>query len=314
MSRQVPGYPQFKAEEDCDALAKAMKGWGCDKKALIKIIANRPSAYLSGLKAIYKGMYGKDLIDELKSETSGDFEDAIVAKFSDQIEFACINLRKAMKGAGTDEDALIEVIASLNNSQLKQVIVKYKEMYGKELEATVKGEVHGDFEKILVSLLQCNRSENKKPVKADCEKKAKELYDAGEGKWGTDESVFNKIFATASKEEITLISQCYHKLTGKTILQAIDNEFSGNLKKIYRTIVYALISPPEYFATRIYDATKGLGTRDYALIRVIVGRDDIDMPQIKQLYKQLYGKDVIDVIKSECSGAYKDFLVELADH
>ena len=26
MSRSVPGFPQFKAEEDCEALQKAMKG------------------------------------------------------------------------------------------------------------------------------------------------------------------------------------------------------------------------------------------------------------------------------------------------
>ncbi|MCQ2821735.1 MAG: hypothetical protein MJ252_31135 [archaeon] len=160
-------------------------------------------------------------------------------------------------------------MASRTNSQLKAIIQRYKEMYGKSLEDAVISETSGDLKKILVSLLQCNRSENTKPNEADMEAKAKQLYEAGEGKCkfifilfflgGTDESVFNRIFATASPKEMLSIAKHYHKLRNKTILDAIDAEFSGNMKKIYRTIVYALISPSEYFATRVMDACKGLG-------------------------------------------------------
>ena len=50
------------------------------------------------------------------------------------------------------------------------------------------------------------------------------------------------------------------------------------------------------------------------LIRVLVNRDEIDMPQIKQYYKQLYGKDMLDDIKNDTSGDYKKLLVELAGH
>ena len=43
--------------------------------------------------------------------------------------------------------------------------------------------------------------------------------------------------------EFVLIAKSYHKLTGHTILQAIDNEFSGDTKKLLKAIVYAVISP-----------------------------------------------------------------------
>ena len=301
-------------EADCEALMKAMKGWGTDDAALIKIIANRTNAYRQQLKVTYKSMYGRDLVDELKSETSGNFEDAIVALFYTPVDYDCYSLMKAMKGAGTNEDTLTEIIASRSNSQLKTIIARYKEIYGKDLEKQVASEVSGDYKKILISLLQCNRSENKNPDPAVCEQKAKDLYAAGEGKWGTDESVFNKIFATASPAELLQIAKYYHAQTKRTILQAIDAEFSGKMKQIYRAVVYALISPSEYFATRVDDACRGLGTRDAALIRVVVTRDEIDMPQIKAIYKKLYNKDMIDTIKSECSGSYKKLLVELADH
>ncbi len=110
--------------------------------------------------------------------------------------------------------------------------------------------------------------------------------------------------------ELVGISKAYHKITGHTILEAINKEFSGHV----HSIVYAIISPSEYFATRVEKAIKGWGTNDNLLIRILVTRDEIDMPQIKQYYKQLYGRDMLEAIKGDCSGAYRDLLIELAAH
>ena len=301
-------------EKDAETLRNAMKGLGTDEAAIIKVIANRNNAQRQKIKSAYKTAYGRDLIDDLKSELKGNFEDAVVALFEPPVEYDVDQLRKAMKGAGTDEDTLIEIIASRPNWLLKQIKDKYQEKYNKSLEDAIAGEVGGDLKRLLTSLLQCNRSENAHPNDAECQKKAKELFDAGEGKWGTDESVFNKIFTLSSPMELALISRHYHKLSGKTILEAIKKEFSGDMQKLLTTIVYAIISPSEYFATRVNKAIKGWGTNDNLLIRVLVTRDEIDMPQIKQYYKQLYGKDMLADIKSDCSGDYQKLLIELAGH
>ena len=301
-------------DKDAETLRNAMKGMGTDEAAIIKVIANRNNAQRQKIKSAYKTAYGRDLIDDLKSELKGNFEDAVVALFEPPVEYDVDQLRKAMKGAGTDEDTLIEIIASRPNWLLKQIKDKYQEKYKKSLEDAIAGEVGGDLKRLLTSLLQCNRSENAHPNDADCQKKAKELFDAGEGKWGTDESVFNKIFTLSSPMELALISRHYHKLSGKTILDAIKKEFSGDMQKLLTTIVYAIISPSEYFATRVNKAIKGWGTNDNLLIRVLVTRDEIDMPQIKQYYKQLYGKDMLADIKSDCSGDYQKLLIELAGH
>ena len=302
------------AEKDAEALRNAMKGIGTDEAAIIKIIANRTNAQRQQIKQAYKTAFGRDLVADLKSELHGNFEDATVALFDTPIEYDVNQLKKAMKGAGTDEDTLIEIIASRPNWMLKQIKEEYKKKYGKELEKDIESETGGDLRRLLVSLLQCNRSENAHPNDAECQKKAKELYDAGEGKWGTDESVFNKIFTLSSPMELCLIAKHYHKLTGRTILQAIEKEFSGDMKKLLTSIVYAIISPSEYFATRVNKAVRGWGTNDNLLIRVLVTRDEIDMPQIKQYYKQLYGKDMLADIKSDCSGDYQKLLIELAGH
>ena len=62
------------------------------------------------------------------------------------------------------------------------------------------------------------------------------------------------------------------------------------------------------------DAIKGFGTKDTLLIRILTSRDEIDMPQIKQYYKQLYGKDMIEDIKDDIKGDYQKLMVELCSH
>ena len=301
-------------EKDAEALRNAMKGAGTDEDAIIKLVANRTNAQRQKIKLLYKSSFGRDLVEDLKKELSGNFEDAVVALFYEPIEYDCHQLRKAMKGLGTDEDTLIEIIATRPNWMIKAINQKYEEIFKRNLQKDVESETSGTFKRLLISLLQGNRSENTKPDMAECEKCAKELYEAGEKNWGTDESVFNKIFVVKSPLEFAQICRCYHKLTGHTILQAIDKEFSGDSKKLLTAIVYAVISPSEYFATRVNKAVKGWGTNDNLLIRVLVTRDEIDMPQIKQYYKQLYGKDMLEDVKNDTSGDYKKLLIELAGH
>jgi annexin A7/11 len=301
-------------QADAEALRKAMKGFGTDEAALIKICANRSNQQRQAIKAAYKAAFGRDLIEDLKSELHGKFEDAMIALFTEPIEYDADQLRAGMKGMGTNEDTLIEIIASRTPQVLRLVKEKYKQKYKRDLEEDVKKETHGTLQHLLISLLQCSRSVNTNPNPNQMAAIAQEIYKAGEAKLGTDESVFNKYFCTLSPHELAVMAQQYHKITGHTILDAIDKEFHGDSKKALKTIVYATLSPSEYFATRVNDAIKGWGTQDHLLIRILITRDEIDMPRIKQYYKQLYGKDMVQAIKSDISGDYQKLMIELCDH
>ena len=301
------------AQADADALKKAFKGIGCDKKTIIDITVNRNNAQRLQIREAYKASYGRDLMKDFKSELHNHLEDAVLALYTDPIEYDADELRAAMKGLGTNEDTLIEIIASRPPHVLKAIIAKFKEKFDRDLEKDVKSETSGTLRKLLIALLQCGRGTNTNPNQAQCAEIAQEIYKAGEKKLGTDESVFNKYFCTLSPHELAAVSREYHKLSGHTILQAIDKEFHGDSKKTLRTIVYATLSPSEYFATRVNDAVKGLGTKDHLLIRVLVSRSEIDMPQIKQYYKQLYGKDMVADIKGDISGEYQNLMVQLVN-
>ena len=303
----------FDPKADADILKNAMKGLGNDKEAIINLASSRSNQQRLQIREAYKASYGTDLISDLKSELSGHLKDTLIAMFYHPIDYDCLSLRAAMKGLGTDEDTLIEIIATRPGYMIKQMIERYPTIVeGRNLVEDIKSETSGAFRRLLVSLLQGSRSDNTSPDIEECEKMAKELYEAGEKKWGTDDSVFNKIFSLRSPMEIACISRAYHKLTGHTILQAINNEFSGDIKKLLTAVVYAVISPSEFFATKVNKAIKGLGTNDKLLIRIMVTRNEIDMPYIRQYYKQLFKKDMIDDIKGDTSGDYRKLILKLA--
>ena len=314
MQPNIPQINQKKVDEDAAALRKAMKGIGTDEKAIIKIIANRTNRERLAMIESFKRQFNRDLIKDLKSELSGKFEDATLALFKDPIEYDCYSLNKAMKGAGTNEDTLIEILASRPNYYINQIKERYKILFGKTLEEHLSSELSGDLKKVMLTLTSAQRSTNVNPDRNDCTNKVEQLYKAGEKRLGTDEKVFYDILTRASPEEIKLMNEIYTQKYKHGLLKAIEEEFSGDLKKLLKTMIYVSLDPSEYFATRINHAIKGAGTKDALLIRILVTRDELDMPQIKAAYKRLYNKDMVQAIEKDTSGDYKKLLVELSSH
>ena len=301
-------------EGDLENLKKAMEGFGTDEDTLIKIIANRTTSQRLKIKEEWKKKYGTDLIEELKKELHGKFEEASVALFSEPIDYDCDSLRGAMGGLGTSEDTLIEIISSRPQEVLKQIKERYQQKFNRDLIEDIKKETHGTLQNVLTTLLQCKRSTNKNPNSKEISKFAQEIYDAGEAKIGHDSSIFNKYLTTLSPIELVCLNQEYNFIAKHTILDAIDKEFVGNSKKAFRALVYATLLPSEYFATRVNEAVKGIGTKDHLLMRVLISRDEIDMPKIKECYKKLYGKSMLEAIKDDISGNYRKLMLELCHH
>lgn len=65
------------------------------------------------------------------------------------------------QGLGTDEQALVEVLCTRTNAQIKAFTAAYKTLYNKDLEKDIVGDTSGHFQRMLVALLQANRDESK---------------------------------------------------------------------------------------------------------------------------------------------------------
>ena len=305
------GTSNFDPEADCVVLRNAVHGWGTDEKAIINVIVNRNAEQRAEIRRTYKACFGKDLIKRLKEDTSGNFKDIICAMFMTPAEYDAYCLYRAMKGLGTDEGALIEIIGTRNCQQLQEIKDIFEKEYKNSLENWIVGDTSFNFKLLLVALLQCNRSNNSTPDINKCQADAQALYKAGEGRLGTDEATFIRILANRSAAEVACINQCYTKMRGKGILHAIDSNFSGDIKKLLQTVVGGLLDLHGYFAMRIREAVRGLGTNNAKLVRVIVSRCEIDLPQIKDAYRKIYNRDLLKDVRDDTSGYYRQILTGL---
>ena len=96
---------------------------------------------------------------------------------------------------------------------------------------------------------------------------------------------------------------------GFTILQGIDNEYSGDTKKRLSQFIFAVLSPSEYFATKVNKAVKKKNEK--AIMRIITTRHEIDMEDIKGYYLKLYGKEMTNDLKSNFSGDFYNLLAKM---
>ena len=294
-----------------EILRNACQGAGTNEDDIVRVIASTTNPERALIRRLYTQKYNEDLVSRLQSELSGDFKDAAVGSFMTPTEYDAYCLNGAMKGLGTKEGVLTEIIGSRTPQELQAIKQVYAANYGETLDNAVAGDTSGDYQKLLLALLQCQRSQSPMADPNGCAADAAALYQAGEGKWGTDEATFTRIFATRSPADIALINQNYRQHAGKGLLGAIDSEFSGDTKELLDTIVRSNVDPYGFYAGRIHDSVSGAGTNDSRLIRNVCARHAVDLPLIKQAYVRDYGTDMLQDIQTDTSGHYRQVLSSL---
>ncbi|KAJ9601463.1 hypothetical protein L9F63_000380, partial [Diploptera punctata] len=287
----------FNAADDGMALRAAMKGFGTDEQAIIDILSKRSNSQRQQISKFFTEEYGRDLIDDLKSELGGHFEEVIIALMIPPAEYLCKQLHKAMEGMGTDEHTLIEILCSKSNKEVKDIVEAYERLYDRPLAEHMCSETSGDFRRFLTLIVTGVRDDySVDPDRA--RESAEQLHAAGELKVGTDEEVFNRIMAHESFPQLKLIFEEYKNVSGRTIEQALEEEISGELLEGMLAVVECVQSPPAFFANRLHKSMAGGGTDDVTLIRIIVSRSEIDLGSIKQEYERIYDKTLESAVRA----------------
>lgn len=293
----------FDASTDAAALRKAMKGFGTDEDAIINVLCRRSSAQRMEIMKAYKTGYGKDLLSDIKKETSNNFQRLLLALLTPMIQYYCQELSEAMRGEGTDEDALIEILCGgLPNRIIHTIVAEYKRLYGQHLEQALKSETSFSFKRLLVSCLTGSRDESTITDVNAARADAQLLVTAGVGRWGTDESEFNRILCTRNFAQLKLIAREYETLTGHTLEKDIKKEFSGDIEDGLVAVLRCALDRSEFFAKCLHKSVAGLGTDDRALIRLCVTRCEIDLMDIKEAYERKYKESLKAAIKGDTSG------------
>lgn len=307
----VRDAPSFDPLRDAEVLRKAMKGFGTDEQAIIDCLGSRSNKQRQQIMLSFKTAYGKDLIKDLKSELSGNFERTVLAMMKTPVLFDVHEIKDAIKGAGTDEACLIEILASRSNNHIKEISRAYKMEHKKTLEEAIRSDTSGHFQRLLISLSQGNRDESTSVNMSLVQSDAQALYAAGESRLGTDESKFNAILCTRSQTHLKAVFNEYQRMCNRDIEKSICREMSGDLESGMLAVVKCMKNTPAFFAERLHKAMKGAGTKDRTLIRIMVSRSEVDLLDIRQEYKRMYGKSLYTDITSDTSGDYRKILLKL---
>uniref|UniRef100_A0A8C7THH1 Annexin n=1 Tax=Oncorhynchus mykiss TaxID=8022 RepID=A0A8C7THH1_ONCMY len=208
---------------------------------------------------------------------------------------------------GTDEAAVIEVLARRTIAQRQRIKEAYKLTVGKDLADDLQGELTGNTEKVVLGLLMIAPKYDAYELRTAI----KDIYEAGEACWGTDEVKFLTVLCVRNRNHLLRVFEEYQKISGRDIEDSIKREMSGSLEDVFLAIVKCLRNKPAFFAERLYKSMKGLGTTDSVLIRIMVARAEIDMLDIKTEFSKAYGKTLHSFINGDSSGDYRKILLEL---
>ncbi|KAH6961213.1 hypothetical protein HG530_005001 [Fusarium avenaceum] len=216
-------------------------------------------------------------------------------------------LRKAMKGFGTDEKALISILANKDPLQIQAISDAFKQRHRRSLVADIQSETSSWFEKALVSLARG-------PLLSDVHA----LHDAMSGP-GTKEVVLNDVLLGRSNADLNAIKSAYHHTFHDRLEDVVKGDLSFKTERHFMIVLGATraedaapVDPRQVDddIMQIYKATEGkMGTDEILVCSILSTRNDNQIRAISHGYKQKFNKDLEKVIKSEFSGHMQDALL-----
>uniref|UniRef100_A0A672S7U2 Annexin n=1 Tax=Sinocyclocheilus grahami TaxID=75366 RepID=A0A672S7U2_SINGR len=175
----------------------------------------------------------QELDASLKKVLSGDLQSLILGLMMIPEQFEAHRLRKAMEGAGTDEETLLEMLCTRTPQQLSDIRAAYSQEYKRDLEKDLISETSGDFSKLIEALLK--KENGPGIIDQDIASLSEELKNK---KPATD--IWIKILTTRNPDYLRIVLEKLEFEKGQTVEDTLEGHFkgvlSGDLKKGLKTL------------------------------------------------------------------------------
>ncbi|OBS73629.1 hypothetical protein A6R68_15832, partial [Neotoma lepida] len=233
-----------------------------------------------------------DLITDLKEQLSSHFKEVMVGLMYPPPSYDAHELWHAMKGAGTDENCLIEILASRTNGEIFQMREAYCLQYNNNLQEDIYSETSGHFRDTLMNLVQV-------------------LWEACQQKTGEHKTMLQMILCNKSYPQLWLVFQEFQNISGQDLVNAINDCYDGYFQELLVAIVRCVQDKATYFAYKLYRAIHDFGFHNKTVIRILIARSEIDLMTIRKRYKEGFGKSLFHDIKNFASGHYEKALLAI---
>uniref|UniRef100_A0A803T4Y0 Annexin A10 n=1 Tax=Anolis carolinensis TaxID=28377 RepID=A0A803T4Y0_ANOCA len=278
--------PSFDPVMDAQMLGGALQGMECNKDVLIDILTQRCNAQRLMIAEAYRNMYGKDLLMDLKESLSHHFKEVMVGLMYPPATYDAHELWHAMKGAGTDENCLIDILASRSNGEIFQMKEAYL-MRNYHYFPTQKG--YAD------------------PAMAAQD--AMVLWEACQQKTGEHKNMLQMILCNKSYQQLWMVFQEFQNISGQDIVEAINECYDGYFQELLLDKI--LCRQQKYTTFKYFIYFQDLGFHNKTVIRILIARSEIDLMTIRQRYKERYGKSLFHDINHFSSGHYETALLAI---
>lgn len=302
----------FDPARDAARIDTAIKTKGVDEQTVIDILTKRSSEQRKEIAFEYERYAKKDLAVALKGALSGSLEALMLGLLKGTAEYDATELKASMKGLGTDEETLIEIVCSRSTEEMLTIKKVYRDMFKKELEKDVAGDTSGNFAKLLLALVQTKRDEPSNVVDYEkIDEDARALYEAGVKRKGTDVITWINIMSQRSVPHLQKVFERYKSYSPYDMKESIRKEVKGDLEKSFLTLVECFENRQLYFANRLSEAMKSKGAKEKVLTRIMVSRCEVDLMKVRTEFKRQYKRSLYQTIAEHTKGDYQKALLSL---
>ena len=289
-----------------------MKGFGTNETQLIRILSKPDPNQMRLLVHTYNTRLSRNLEKDIKSETSGHFEDGLLALVRGPLATDVHLLHRAIRGLGTKESYLNDILLCRSNADIRAIKDLYQRTHNRSLISDVKGDLSFKTEELFTMALAATRAEESAPFDpAGIERDVHDFYAATAGRAGTDQLTVCRILTSRSNGQIRAIAQQYAARHHNPLSTVIAREFSGHMKDALLLIVGRAEDRAMTDAVQLEETMKGVGTKDELLVQRVIrvhwDREACD--QVKRAYRYKYQKDLTSRIRGEVSGHVESLLV-----
>ncbi|GJQ95855.1 annexin D2-like protein [Tanacetum coccineum] len=287
--------------EDCEQLRKAFAGWGTNEALIIQILAHRDGAQRKKIHETYSQTYGEDLLKDLDSELSNDFQRAVLLWTLEPAERDAYLANEATKKLTASNWVIMEIACTRSSQQLLCARQAYHAKYKKSMEEDVAHHISGDYRKGDEVNMTLAKSEAKTFHQKICDKA-----------YNDDELI--RILATRSKAQLNATLNQYNNQFGNAITKDLKADPEDEYLKFLRSTIKCLTAPEKYYEKLLRLAINKLGTDERALTRVVITRAEVDLQRIAEEYQKRNSVTLDQAIAKDTSGDYEKMLLALLGH